>query len=108
MGIPTFFILVLFLRIFQFFYFPSKPSIFLDDFCRFFLFFYFFTKKTSVALAGYGFACLDFVCPRSITSGLLRIEFVFRRIFSNPNSGLLYFGNTNTSKIFIVLGSGHD
>lgn len=71
MGIPTFFILVLFFRIFQFFYFPSKPSIFLDDFCRFFLFFYFFTKKTSVALAGYGFACLDFACPRSITSGLL-------------------------------------
>lgn len=71
MGIPTFFILVLFLRLFQFFYFLPKPSIFLDDFCRFFLFFYFFTKKTSVALAGYGFACLDFVCPRSITSGLL-------------------------------------
>lgn len=58
MGIPTFFILVLFLKFFQFFSFFSS-------------FFYFFNQKTSVALTGYGFACLVFVCPRSITSGLL-------------------------------------
>jgi hypothetical protein len=58
MGIPTFFILVLFLKFFQFFFVFTS-------------FFYFPTKKTSVALAGYGFARLDFVRPRSITSGLL-------------------------------------
>lgn len=62
MGIPTFFILVLFLKFFQFF------SVFTS-------FFYFSTKKTSVALAGYGFARLIFVCPRSITSGLLGTQF---------------------------------
>lgn len=80
MGIPTFFILVLFLKFFQFFSFFSS-------------FFYFFNKKTSVALAGYGFACLVFACPRSITSGLL------------------YRDGTNSIKNysqFSVLGRSHD
>lgn len=58
MGIPTFFILVLFLKFFQLFSFFSS-------------FFHFFTKKTSVALAGYGFVRLFFLRPRTITSGLL-------------------------------------
>lgn len=71
MGIAMSFILVLFLRIFQFFYFLSKLSSFVDDFLSFFTIFLCFNKKTSVALTGYGFARLEFVCPRSITSGLL-------------------------------------
>lgn len=75
MGIAMSFILGLFLRIFQFFCFIlkhiNKSSKLADKFSVFCHFFYFFTKKTSVALAGYGFACLFFVCPRSITSGLL-------------------------------------
>jgi hypothetical protein len=58
MGIPIFFILVLFLKFFQFF--SSFSS-----------FFYFPNKKTSTALAVRGFARLFCVCPRSITSGLL-------------------------------------
>jgi len=58
MGIPTFFILVLFLKFFQFFSCFSS-------------FFYFFTKKTAVALIGYGFAWFFAVCPRPITCGLL-------------------------------------
>jgi hypothetical protein len=108
MGIPTFFILVLFLRIFQFFYSLSKPSIFLDGFCRFFLFFYFFTKKTSVALAGYGFACLDFACPRSITSGLLYSEDTLNLKIT---SGLFGHGDPNSIKNysqFSVFGGSHD
>jgi len=58
MGVAMSFILGLFLPIFQLFSFFSS-------------FFYFSNKKTSVALTGCGFACLFFVCPRSITSGLL-------------------------------------
>lgn len=61
MGVAMSFILGLFLIIFQFISFFSS-------------FFYFFNQKTSVALTGYGFACLVFVCPRSITSGLLYSE----------------------------------
>jgi hypothetical protein len=58
MGIPTFFILVLFLKFFQFFSFFSS-------------FFTFSLKKTPVALAGRAFACLFFARPLPITSGLL-------------------------------------
>lgn len=58
MGVAMSFILVFFTKLFQFFSFFSS-------------FFYFFNKKTSVSLARYGFACLFFVRPLSITSGLL-------------------------------------
>ena len=75
MGVAMSFILGLILRTFQFFYFIFKLSVFLDDFCRFFSIFSFFNLKTSVALAGYGFARLYLTCPRSITSGLLGTEF---------------------------------
>lgn len=66
MGVAMSFILGLFLRSFQFFYllfFPQNRPVFQTIF-------YFLTKKTSVALASYGFARLYFACPRSITSGL--------------------------------------
>jgi hypothetical protein len=62
MGVAMSFILGLFLRIFQFISFFSS-------------FFYFFNQKTSVALTGYDFACLFFVSPRTITSGLLGTQF---------------------------------
>lgn len=71
MGFAMFAILGIFLRIFQIFYFFFNLSIFLDKFCCFFSIFSFFNKKTSVSLIGYGFARLNFVRPRSITSGLL-------------------------------------
>jgi len=80
MGIPMFFILVLFLKFFQLFSFFSS-------------FFHLSTNKTSVALTGYGFARLFFVCPRTITSGLL------------------YSENTLNLKIhpkFSVFGCNHD
>ena len=75
MGIAMSFILGLILRIFQIFCFIFRLSSFFDDFYRFFSIFSFFNQKTSVALAGYGFACLELTCPRSITSGLLGTEF---------------------------------
>lgn len=68
MGVAMSFILGLFLRIFQIFCFPFKSSNFLYNFYRFSNF---PIKNYPVALSGYGFACLFFVCPRSITSGLL-------------------------------------
>ena len=68
MGVAMSFILGLFLRIFQIFCFSFKLSDFLYNFCRFSNF---FTKNYPVALAGYGFACLFFVSPLTITSGLL-------------------------------------
>lgn len=71
MGVAMSFILGLILRIFQIFRFIPKLSIFLDDFHRFFSIFSFFNLKTSVSLAGYGFARPILTCPRSITSGLL-------------------------------------
>lgn len=89
MGIAMSFILGLFLRSFQFFYllfFPRNRPVFQTVF-------YFLTKKTSVALTGCGFACLFFVCPRSITSGLLTD------------------GRSNSIKNypqFSVFGGGHD
>lgn len=75
MGIAMSFILGLFLRIFQFFCFTLKffnnPSKFIDNFSVFCPFFYFFTKKIAQTLMVCGFARPFFVCPRSITSGLL-------------------------------------
>jgi hypothetical protein len=64
-----------------------------STFFVFFIFFLLFQQKNSVALTGYGFARLEFVCPRTITSGLL------------------YRDGTNSIKNypqFSFFGGGHD
>lgn len=59
----------------------------------FFLFFLLFQQKNSVALTGYGFACLEFVCPRTITSGLF-------------GHGVL--NSIKNYPLFSFFGGGHD
>ena len=95
MGFSTFFILGLFLRIFQLFSFFSA-------------FFHFFIKKIFVAFMGYGVVCHFFKSPHTITSGLLYSEDTLNL---KRTSGLLRTQFPNLIKNysqFSFFGGGHD